>query len=429
IVFALDVQGRFTSINSAFERVSGFGREEALRMNFCDAVAPEDSGRARAMVKRELEGDEPGAEDFTLVTKEGRRRIVEVSALPLLVGGKPAAVHGIARDITDRRDLEDRLRQAQKMEAIGQLAGGVAHDFNNLLMVINGYSNMALEELAEDEPAWSDVEEVKKAGERATQLTRQLLAFSRKQVLQPQVLDLNETIGNVDKLLRRLLGENIVLRTECEPALGRVKADRGQLEQVLMNLAINARDAMQESGTVTLRTRNDGPFVVLEVCDTGCGMTPETKKHLFEPFFTTKAQGKGTGLGLSMVYGIVKQSAGEIEIDSEPERGTTFRIILPRTGSERDTHAMEAPVSPAKGSETILVAEDEDALRAFLVSVLRKLGYRTLEASNGVHALKVAAAWEQPIQLLVTDVVMPEMGGLELAERLAATRPDTRVLY
>ncbi|MGH7248571.1 MAG: two-component system sensor histidine kinase NtrB, partial [Pseudomonadota bacterium] len=326
IVFALDAQGNFISINSAFERVTGFKRDEALGMKLSSAVAPEDAERSRDMVQRKLSGDGPSTEDFTIVTKAGRRRMVEVSARPLVAGGKPAAVHGIARDITDRRDLEDRLRQAQKMEAIGQLAGGVAHDFNNLLMVINGYSNMALEEISPGDPAWNDIEEVKKAGERATQLTRQLLAFSRKQVLQPQVLDLNDTIANMDKLLRRLLGENIVLHTECEPDLGCVKADRGQLEQVIMNLAINGRDAMNESGILTLRTRNDGPFVILEVRDTGSGMTSETKKHLFEPFFTTKAKGKGTGLGLSMVYGIVKQSAGDIEIDSEPGLGTTFRI-------------------------------------------------------------------------------------------------------
>ena len=429
IVFALDLDGNFISINSAFERVTGFGREEALRMSVANAVAPEDAGRARAMVQGSLQSEGSGAEDFTLMTKHGGRRIVEVSTRPLLVDGKPAAVHGIARDITDRRELEDRLRQAQKMEAIGQLAGGVAHDFNNLLMVINGYSNMALEELKPEDPAWTNIEEVKKAGERATQLTRQLLAFSRKQVLQPQVLDLNETIESMEKLLRRLLGENIVLHRECEPELGCVKADPGQLEQVIMNLAINARDAMRESGTLTLRTRSDGPFAVLEVSDTGCGMTPEMQKHLFEPFFTTKAQGQGTGLGLSMVYGIVKQSAGEIEIASEAGNGTTFRILLPRTRMEKGMGAQECPVIPTKGSETVLVAEDEEPLRALLVAVLKKLGYRVLEAPNGASALKIAQEWEHPIHLLLTDVVMPEMGGLELAERLSATRPSTRVLY
>ena len=343
------------------------------------------------------------------------------------------------------RQSEEQLRQSQKMEAIGRLAGGIAHDFNNLLMIILGYSELLLNELKQDHKMRGQVEETQKAAQRAVSLVRQLLAFSRKQVLDPQVLDLNDVVGNLEKMLRRLIGEDIELITRMDPSLGRVKADPGQLEQVIMNLAINARDAMPQGGKITIETSNvepaeaaarqlapaqPGPHVKLVVRDTGCGMDAETQAHIFEPFFTTKEEGKGTGLGLSTVYGIIKQSGGGIHVQSAPERGATFTVYLPRIDEVTSAAAVhKAPDRPAQGVETVLLVEDEQGVRTLVRDGLLRYGYTVLEAQNGVEAFLISNQHQGPIHLLVTDVVMPGMNGREVAHQLMALRPDMKVLY
>ncbi len=346
------------------------------------------------------------------------------------------------------REKEEQLRQSQKMEAVGKLAGGVAHDFNNLLTVITGYSELLLKKVRDDEHLGPKVEEIKKAGERAASLTRQLLTFSRKQVLQPKVLDLNQVVLETNGLLRRLIGEDIELLTKPKPDLGKVKADPGQIEQILMNLSVNARDAMPGGGTLVIETGNayldenyasqhpsvtPGWHVMLTVSDTGCGMDAETKERIFEPFFTTKELGKGTGLGLSTVYGIVKQSGGHVQVYSEVGIGTTFKVYLPRADKPEER---EAPVEVQsngdkipEGTETVLLVEDEEVVRVMARALLLESGYHVLEAGNGNEALRVSEQYGGPIHLLLTDVVMPQMGGRELAERLAGIRPETRVLY
>jgi len=351
----------------------------------------------------------------------------------------------IAQDVTDQRLLEEQFRQAQKMEAVGRLAGGVAHDFNNLLSVITACTELVLEDLGASDPRREDLEEVRKAAVQAATLTRQLLAFSRQQVLQPKVLDLNEVVGSAEKMLRRLIGEDVSLTTVLGPALGSVKADQGQLEQVIMNLAVNARDAMPDGGKFTIATSavhldaeyasehspvTPGDYVLLAISDTGVGMDANTQRRIFEPFFTTKEKGKGTGLGLATVYGIVKQSGGFIWLYSEPGHGTTFKIYLPRV----DTPVGGEPEPPVtveslRGTETVLIAEDSDAVRKVARAVLERHGYTVLDASNGPAALEVAIWHSAPIHLLLTDVIMPEMSGRELADRLTELRPDVRVLY
>ena len=342
------------------------------------------------------------------------------------------------------RQKEEELRQAQKMEAIGRLAGGVAHDFNNLLMVILGYSDLLLQQMSPDAAGRADVDEIKKAGERAAALTRQLLAFSRRQILEPRVTDFNEIVANVETLLRRVIGEDVGLVTELDPAIGVVKVDPGQMEQVLMNLAVNARDAMPEGGRLLIRTSQrevariefadiDMPadrYVIVTVSDTGTGMTPDILSQIFEPFFTTKGAERGTGLGLSTVYGIVKQSGGHIAVESEPGRGTVFDIYLPAVDAvpaERVQHT--APLGVTEGSETILLVDDDTGTRDVLRRTLAEAGYRVLTARDGLDALAVAEEHDGPIHLLVTDLVMPRMGGAELAARWIAAHRESAVLY
>jgi len=343
------------------------------------------------------------------------------------------------------RELEDALSGAQKMEAIGRLAGGVAHDFNNLLTVIITGSEVLLNSLQPDERQRELIQMVKQSGERGASLTRQLLAFSRKQVLAPVVLDLNTLVANLEKMLRRLIGEDIDLATSLDPALGTVEADPGQIEQVIMNLVVNARDAMPEGGKLTIETRNvevdeacaakraswrPGPYAVLAVSDTGCGMDAATKARIFEPFFTTKEVGKGTGLGLATVYGIVEQSGGRIDVDSEPGRGASFTIYLPRVDKRApaaETHPR--PTDEPAGRETVLLVEDEDPVRVMAREILRLNSYTVLEASNGSEALRIGQQCPGPIHLMLTDVVMPQINGPQLAQRLAPLRPGMKVLY
>jgi PAS domain S-box-containing protein len=343
------------------------------------------------------------------------------------------------------REKEEQLRQSQKMEAVGQLAGGIAHDFNNLLTAITGYSELTLRRLQAEDPLYRNVTEIKKAGERAASLTRQLLAFSRKQVLQPKVLALNSIISEVEKMLSRLIGEDIELRTVLEPQLGSIKADPGQIEQVLLNLAVNARDAMPHGGKLTIETGNvyldgeyakqhiavnPGHYVMLAVSDSGTGMDEKTQARIFEPFFTTKEAGKGTGLGLSTVYGIVKQSGGNIWVYSEVGRGTSFKVYLPHVDEGAQEYKRSAePEDALQGTEMILLAEDEEMVRKLAREVLEMYGYKVLEAANGGAALLICERHQEPIDLLITDVIMPEMGGRELADRLSQLRPEMKVLY
>jgi len=351
------------------------------------------------------------------------------------------------QDLTERRRVEEQVRQAQKMEAVGRLAGGVAHDFNNMMMIIMGFSDFLLTTLARDDPKWADADEIRKAAERAMHLTRQLLGFGRQQLVARHVLSLNEVVSGMERMLRPLLGEDIRLVTRLSVGLGGVEADYGQLEQVVMNLALNARDAMAGGGHLTIETLDvdlpegyayrhigidipPGPYVMLVVSDTGHGMTPEVKGRLFEPFFTTKPTTQNTGLGLATVYGIVVQSGGYIWVDSEPEKGTTFRICLPRVEPESESSPPSVrPAHPTRGSETILLVEDEPAVRNVAIRVLMNQGYLVLAASNGEEALALADRVGGAIDLVLTDVVMPDLAGPELVARLVERWPGMRAVY
>jgi len=341
---------------------------------------------------------------------------------------------------------QEQLRRSQRLEALGQLAGGVAHDFNNLLTVITGFSELVLQRLGATDPPRSYLEEITKAGERASALTRQLLAFSRRQVLEPEVLDLNAVVTDAEQMLRRVIDDAVELHTHLSPDLWPVKADRGQIDQVILNLAVNARDAMPRGGRLTIETANveldesyaqrhapvrPGSYVRLTASDTGMGMTPDVQAHIFEPFFTTKAAGKGTGLGLATVYGIVKQSGGYIWVYSEPEHGTTFKIYLPREleGAPAATSAPARPRSAPGGTETILVVEDDPQIRALVRGVLDASGYTVLEAQRGDEAIRLGEEHADPIHLLLTDVVLPGMSGRDLAHQLAARHPELRALF
>jgi PAS domain S-box-containing protein len=377
---------------------------------------------------------------------EWQTRIFESHVRPLRSGeGDIVGVIGVALDVTDRQRLVDQLRQSQKMQAVGELAGGIAHDFNNLLMIMKGHAEMLLDQLPSPGPVRHSVEQMQQAAERAEGLTRQLLAFSRRQVLQPRVLDLNEVVGGMIKMVSRVIGENIELAFLSGSNLARVKADPSQMEQVVLNLVVNARDAMPGGGRLTIETSNVeidrsygtrhagmavGPYVMVVVSDTGMGMDAATQARIFEPFFTTKGPGKGTGLGLATVYGVVKQSGGFIWVYSEVGRGTTFKIYLPQVVAEVEKPAeARKSTAPPTGSETILFVEDEDSVRELVREYLAAAGYRILEAADGEQALKIAPAHSGPIHLLITDVVMPHVSGRELAARISPGRPDLKVLF
>ena len=582
IIFTNDLTGNFTSINKAAERVTGYTRDEALKMNIDSVLAPEYVDVARQMLSHKIQEGGQTRYDLEIVSKDGHRVPLEISTRIIYRGASPVGVQGIARDITERKRAEEALReseafmytimdnlpigiavnsvdpavkfiymndnfprfyrvtrealadpdsfwdavyeepefreeikkrvlddcasgnpermywvdvpitrtgsettfisamntpipgkqlmlssvwdvtdrkrseeekerlqsqlhQAMKMEAVGRLAGGVAHDFNNLLTAIIGNITLALMKLSPSDPAGGLLAEANKAAERSATLTQQLLAFSRKQIIEPKILDLNELISGLHTMLVRLIGENIELKTIPEEGLGMVKVDRGQFEQILVNLAVNARDAMPEGGKLLIETANvaldeeycarhpyvrPGRFVMLAVSDTGHGMSEEVKKQIFEPFFTTKPKGTGTGLGLATIYGVVKQSDGSIEVYSEVGKGTSFKIYLPRVeGEAARSRESDLPTELMVGSETVLIVEDEEIVRNLCVQILERLGYRVMQASNGDEALALAMGYRERIDLLFTDVVMLGMNGRELADRLTRIRPETRVLF
>ena len=436
VLFAIDEHGVFTLSEGQGLTALGLAPGQVVGCSVFELYR--DHPQILADVRRAMAGEE-----FMARVDVGETSF-ETWYAPLRdAAGRPRGVIGVSNDVSQRRRLEDQLRQAQKMEAIGRLAGGVAHDFNNLLAAIMGHGELLLRRLEPNQPHHRHAEAIQKAAARGALLTRQLLAFSRKEVLAPRVLDLHLVVAEMEEMLRRLIGEHIELVIVLGERPVHVRADRGQLEQVIMNLAVNARDAMVEGGVLTVevatvdragpaggRPAREGPFVTIAVTDTGCGMDATTAARIFEPFFTTKEQGKGTGLGLSTVYGIVEQSGGSIEVDSAPGRGTTFTVYLPRLEERAIAPGAEAAVAASlRGSETVLLVEDEPGVRAVAREALEGDGYRVLEAQNGVEALAVASAHTGRLDLLITDMVMPQMGGRELAQRLRARRPAVRVLF
>jgi two-component system, cell cycle sensor histidine kinase and response regulator CckA len=429
---------RLLEANGAASRLYGFTPEEFRGKTLADLAAAPDTD-VPALPNSEADG----VVTWRHRDRNGRVIDVEAATHDIQYGGR-RAVLAVLLDITGRRHLEEQLRQAQKMEAVGMLAGGVAHDFNNLLTIITGYSQLILNNIDEDDVNRHSVEQIMKAGERAAALTKQLLAFSRRQVLQPKVLDLNKVVGGLGTMLRRLIGEDIELSLVLPGDLGRVSADPGQIEQVIMNLAVNARDAMPKGGVLTIETANveldrhyagrhiavkPGRYILLAVSDTGAGMDAATQARLFEPFFTTKASGKGTGLGLSTVFGIVKQSGGSVEVYSEPGRGTSVKVYLPRIDQAATIDDAASAREATRGTETILLVEDDEMVRTLVRETLHRAGYKILDAPGPLEAKKMSEQFKPPIQLMITDVVMPKISGRDLAEQLSKRRPEMKVLY
>ena len=453
VVIIAPETGRAVEFNETAHRQLGYSRDEFASLTIADYEAREKPKEIEEKIREIMMG---GKFDFQTShrTREGEIRDVLVTAQAIKLLNR-TVMHTVYQDITEKKKAEraleqstEQLRQSQRIEAVGRLAGGIAHDFNNLLTVITGYCELMMAKIGKGNPLLQDVREISKSADRAAALTRQLLAFSRRQVLQPKVLDINSVVTGIDKMLRRLLGEDISLVTVLDGVGGKVMADPGQIEQVIVNLAVNARDAMPDGGTITIETAanvelddayarthggaSPGPHVMLAVSDTGCGMDAETLSRVFEPFFTTKEKGKGTGLGLSTVYGIVKQSGGCIYAYSEPGSGTAMKIYLPcvtgdavREDDERESESGDR----LHGSETILLVEDEETLRKLASEILQANGYTVLAAENGEEALRRLHNSPGIPNLLVTDVVMPRMGGRELSDRIKAVYPGTRVLY
>jgi PAS domain S-box-containing protein len=451
VLFTLQIDGgEFRAIHWMSENVEamlGYRVGETLGADWwLMNVHPDDRDAVAREFRSQISGCGLTTSEYRFRHKSGRYRWIRGETRLLLdADGRPAEVVGSLSDVTERKQLEDQLRQVQKMDAVGTLAGGVAHDFNNLLTVINGYSELLLGRLPPGDPMRGLLTEIHKAGERSAGLTRQLLMFSRQQVVEPKVLDLNAVVADTEKMLRRLIGEDVVLTAALDPALAPVKADPGQLQQVLMNLAVNARDAMPQGGRLTVETRNvtldetytathpdvrPGEHVLLAVSDTGTGMDATTKARVFEPFFTTKGAGKGAGLGLAVVHGVVKQAGGGIEVYTEVGRGTAFKIYLPAVHERRLADGSVHGRQPMpRGAETVLLVEDEHAVRALARHVLGECGYRVLESVDGLDAVRVAEQHPGAIDLVVSDVVMPHLGGRQLIERLSAVKAGLRVLF
>ncbi len=444
--------GSLITVNGPLAEILGYDSPNDLLQRNLDEIYVNPGERHELIARFEPTG-KAHRQEVHWKRKDGRPIWLELDARAVRgADGTTRYFEGFVQDISDRKTseeerkrLQEQLVQAQKMEAVGQLAGGIAHDFNNLLTAITGYSELLLGELPPEDLRRSHAEEIRKAGERAASLTQQLLAFSRRQVLEPKVLDVNTVVSDIERMLRRLIGEHIELKTRKSQELWKVKADPGQIEQAILNLVLNARDAMPDGGTLAIETTNaeldeafsrshvptqPGSYVMVTVSDTGVGISDEVKARLFEPFFTTKERGKGTGLGLSTTYGIVKQSGGYLWCDSEVGRGTTFRVFLPRVdepAAEATERKSAPPIHP--GDETVLLVEDEPEVRSLVQRILKTQGYTVVTAANPDEALAVAREFKGPIQLMVTDVVMPGMSGLQLAERLGPTRPDMKVLF
>ena len=444
----LDAEGRVTYVTPSSQRHLGWKGEDLIGHSVFDFMHPDDHDLVGTKFAEALQRPgEPITQQVRLKHSDGNWRVMDGVGVNRLHEPSVGAIVVNARDITDRRKLEDQLWHAQKMEAVGQLAGGVAHDFNNLLTAILGYANLLLDELPPQDSLRNDLEEIRSAGERAASLTRQLLAFSRRQMLQPQVVDINTLVAGMQKLLRRLVTEHVEVVAALAPDLMPVRVDPSSIEQVLVNLAVNARDAMPKGGRLTIETANvdldgsyakthvplePGRYVMIAVGDTGQGMDETTRARIFEPFFTTKEQGKGIGLGLATVYGIVKQNGGYIWVYSEVGHGSVFKVYLPPADSPSAAHSVTREDAAGRkkfGWETVLLVEDEDAVRVLAREVLRRNGYVVLEARHGIDALRIAERHPDDIHLMITDLVMPHMGGGELAKRLSAARPGMRVLF
>ncbi len=444
----VSIDGQLVESNPALREMLRYGEEELRNRVFNEFTHPEDAAIDVDLDQELIAGKRDHYQiEKRFIRKDGGVVWCQLN-VSLVRGGEEERPFTICmvEDITERKRLETQFFQSQKMETIGRLAGGIAHDFNNLLTVIKGYTQLSLSQIQEGDPCRENIEEIKGAAERAAELTNQLLTFSRRQILDMKVLDLNTIVRGLEKMMGRIIGEDIEMFTVLDDRLGRVKTDPGQIEQVILNLVVNARDAMPAGGKLAIETANmvldetyarthigvtPGSYVMLSVSDTGCGMSPEIKELIFEPFFTTKEEGKGTGLGLSTIYGIVRQSGGNIWVYSEPGRGTTFKIYLPRV--EEETGAL--PVQDdtdhlPKGNETVLLVEDDSSLRALAARVLRYQGYKVLEATNGHEAIGVAREnTQERIHLLLTDVVMPYMGGRELVKRMKTLHSEIRVLF
>ena len=446
-----DVVHDEVSFSEETRGIYGFSPDGEFDMKMClERIHPEDVARVQQELAGAIKNQKPYACEHRALLPDGTIRMIQGRGEVITdKHGKVAKIFGIVQDVTEAKHArealqrsEEQLRQAQKMEAVGQLAGGVAHDFNNLLTVINGYCAMALQKKQEVQPIRKNIEEIQKAAERAASLTSQLLAFSRKQVLRPQVLQLNEVVQGMEKMLQRLIGEDVELSTTYGSQLGNVKADPGQIEQVIMNLAVNARDAMPRGGKLTISTSNTtvdqktkfrnrtlevGEYVLVAISDNGVGMTEEVKAHLFEPFFTTKGLGKGTGLGLATCYGIICQSGGEIRVYSEPNSGTTFKIYLPRTDAAPEPMVTPDLESLSNGTESILVVEDDLSVRELAVTILRNCGYQVQESNNAFEALILLKRNPQ-FDLVITDVIMPQMSGKDLYDQIRSQLPQIKVL-
>lgn len=446
MIAVVNTQGERLYNSPSYETILGYTPEELNGTTAMDQIHPEDLDRVLKAASEARRTGVGTSLEYRMRHKDGSWRSLESRASTIIKNGTVEKLVIVNRDVTQRKSLEEQFRQAQKMEAIGRLSGGVAHDFNNLLGVIIGYGEIVQEGTPAESPLRSCVDEMLKAGHRAAGLTRQLLAFSRQQVLDPRILDLNAVVRDMEKMLKRLIGEDIQLLTNLNPELVRIKADQGQIEQAILNLAVNARDAMPKGGELTLQTSNFhmddefvsrypypvlvGDYLLFTVTDNGIGMDAATRARIFEPFFTTKEKGKGTGLGLSMVYGVVKQSGGYIDVTSEPGIGTCFNIYLPKAEAAIDSQKPTSELAmPLKGSETVLLVEDETSLRTLSRHLLEICGYHVLEAENGSTALKISQESSRNIDLLLTDVVMPGMSGRVLADQITTQRPEIRVVY
>jgi two-component system, cell cycle sensor histidine kinase and response regulator CckA len=453
LIAVVDAQGRRLYNSPGYEKVFGYAPEELQGTPVMDQIHPDDAKRVIEARKQAFATNASMRVEYRFQRKDGDWRILESTGSPVQNGaGGVRKLIIVSRDITDRkhademlRQREEQLRQAQKMEAVGRLSGGIAHDFNNLLGVIIGYGEDIEVRTSQGDPIRKSAQEILKAAQRAASLTQQLLAFSRQQVLQPNVLPLNLLVSDMGKMLQRLIGAHIDLTTKLDPKVGSIKADQSQIEQVIVNLVVNARDAMPEGGMLLIETSSvhltesqarglpfllPGPHVVLTVTDSGVGMDEETQKHIFEPFFTTKESGKGTGLGLATVYGVVKQSGGIVGVQSRLGKGSTFKIYLPQVDEQPTSRTDDSSTSKVlSGSETILIVENEQALLELTSGVLARSGYKVLSAHNGIEAIGIARSFNGPIHLLLTDIMMPKLNGHSLARHVSALRPGIRVVF